>query len=83
MIHQLQELTYNSDFLDGAPLEIIRNENIRDNEVAKEVGEEGEGKPGRKFNLVPIEWNFIPAEENPTPNTFALNNGFGCLRSNG
>jgi len=69
-----QEWKVKTNFKGGSPLQIIRNEAIRDNEVTKEEGE----NPGE---LIQVDWNLIanPAE----PGYFEVNNGIGCLESQG
>lgn len=62
---------------EGLPLQIIRNEQIRDNEVTKEPNYESTGR-----DFIPLFWNFVPDPDN-RPNTFILFNGIGCLVGNG
>jgi len=60
---------------EGLPLQIIRNEQIRDNEVTKESS--GDSSPSSR-DFVPLDWNLVK-DPSGRANTYIAFNGEGCL----
>lgn len=61
----------------GSPYYIIRNEIIKNNLVSKEKNLSGNKNEN---SMVPVDWNIIPSSNSAY---YLLNNGIGCLKSNG